>query len=247
MRKEDFFEVLGELDDDIVKGVKLTMNENSIKRHVWVKWTAAAACLCLAVGAAVLLRQGFSAPPDKNSPPADVAGGGAAIGDGGEGMMYSVAVYPASESEKNVKSADVASLTESEALENALAKHLPGQLPDGFHYGRGSIYNTVMKDGTQYNMLRVEYISGTIPEQEFAEDGGAVVPNMGLIGDVFIVCVMNYEPNTDIDVYSSCEEVSAAILEEKRAAYIRLGDCYVGVFTETAEPSAAFKALESIE
>lgn len=96
-------------------------------------------------------------------------------------------------------------------------------------------------------MLRVEYISGTIPKQEFAEDGGAVVPNMDLIGDVFIVCVMNYEPDTDIDVYSSCEEVSAANLEENRAAYIRVGDCYVGVFTETVEPSAAFKALESIE
>ena len=27
MRKEDFFEVLGELDDDIVKGAKITMKK----------------------------------------------------------------------------------------------------------------------------------------------------------------------------------------------------------------------------
>lgn len=41
MRKEDFFEVLGELDDDIVKGAKTTMK----KRMNWKAWGAMAACL----------------------------------------------------------------------------------------------------------------------------------------------------------------------------------------------------------
>lgn len=40
MRKKEFFEVLGKLDDDIVKGAKLTM-----KRKVsWKVWVAMAAC-----------------------------------------------------------------------------------------------------------------------------------------------------------------------------------------------------------
>lgn len=45
MRKEDFFEVLGELDDDIVKGAKTTMK----KKMSWKVLGAVAACLCLVV------------------------------------------------------------------------------------------------------------------------------------------------------------------------------------------------------
>ena len=43
MKKEDFFEVLGELDDDIVKGAKLTMR----KKMNWKIWGAMAACFML--------------------------------------------------------------------------------------------------------------------------------------------------------------------------------------------------------
>ena len=55
MKKEDFFEVLGELDDDIVSGAKTPVKENAnskIRRSGWLKWGAAAACLAvvLAVG-----------------------------------------------------------------------------------------------------------------------------------------------------------------------------------------------------
>ena len=57
MRKEDFFEVLGELDDDIVKGAKITMK----KKMNWKAWGAMAACLCLIVaGTTALLQQDSS-------------------------------------------------------------------------------------------------------------------------------------------------------------------------------------------
>ncbi len=49
MRKEDFFEVLGELDDDIVKGAKITMKKDKDKKPIWAKWGALAACLALIV------------------------------------------------------------------------------------------------------------------------------------------------------------------------------------------------------
>lgn len=232
MKKEDFFEVLGELDDDIVKGAKITMK----KKINWKIWGTMAACLCLVVGATAILWQ-------NNSP----AGGPSIPGSGDSGGMYSVAVYPASESEENVDTADVVSLTESEALDNPLAEYLPKQLPESFHYGRGSIYTTVMKDGTQYNMLRVEYITGEIPEQKFTEDGGAIAPAPELIGDLFVVCVMNYEPKIDRDIYSSAEEITVSLFEENGKVYIRFGDCYIGVFNETAEPAAVLDALRNIE
>ncbi len=43
MKKEDFFEVLGELDDDIVKGAKTPMK----KKMNWKAWGAMAACLAM--------------------------------------------------------------------------------------------------------------------------------------------------------------------------------------------------------
>lgn len=236
MKKEDFFEVLGELDDDIVKGAKTIMK----KKMNWRTWGAMAACLCLVVVAAALLAS-------SDIPLAITGGGGMDLGNDGMTYNYSVAVYPATESEDNVDTADVVSLTEQEALDNPLADYLPKQLPEGFHYGRGSIYNTVMKDGTQYNMLRIEYITGGVPKPEFAEDGGEAVPNPELLGDTFTVCVMNYEPETDISIYSSQEDITVSLLEEDGAVYIHSGDCYIGVFTDTAEPANVLDALRNIK
>ena len=51
MKKEDFFEVLGELDDDIVKGAKTSMK----KKMNWKVWSTMAASLCLIVAAAFVI------------------------------------------------------------------------------------------------------------------------------------------------------------------------------------------------
>lgn len=239
MKKEEFFEVLGELDDDIIQGAMTTMK----KKVNWKAWGAMAACLCLIAGTTVFIRQNFA--PDGTSLPG--IGGFAGTDQGNSEGGYSVAVYPATESQKNVDSAEVVSLTEKEALDHPLAKYLPRQLPDGFHYGRGSVYNTTMKDGTQYHMLRVEYISGTIPEQQYSEDGGAIVPDPGIIGDCFIISVLNYEPKTDKGIYSSVEEVTVSLLEENGGIFIRRGECCIGAFPETAGPEIILKALRNME
>lgn len=240
MKKEDFFEVLGKLDDDIVKGTKATVKKKMNRKA----WGAMAACLCLVVGATVLLRENTTSGGISS---AITGGGGMDKGNDGMTYGYSVAVYPATEHEENVDSAEVVTPTEREALDNLLAEHLPKQLPEGFHYGRGSIYNTIMKDGTRYQMLRIEYITGEIPEPEFAEDGGEIVPNPELIGDIFTVCVMNYKPKIDGNIYSGREEITVSLLEKNGAVYLHSQDCYIGVFTETAEPTAVLDALRSIE
>lgn len=51
MRKEDFFEVLGELDDGIVKEAKTTMK----KKMNWKAWSAMAACLCFVLSVGVFV------------------------------------------------------------------------------------------------------------------------------------------------------------------------------------------------
>ena len=54
MRKEDFFEVLGELDDDIVKGAKTIMK----KKAYWKVWGTMAACLAIVVTLGIGVLQG---------------------------------------------------------------------------------------------------------------------------------------------------------------------------------------------
>lgn len=49
MKKEDFFEVLGEMDDEIVQDAGSAVKGNKNRRHAWAKWGAVAACLCLVV------------------------------------------------------------------------------------------------------------------------------------------------------------------------------------------------------
>lgn len=238
MKEKRILEVLGKVDEVYIE--EAAPVQHALKNRGRVKWVSIAACLCLvAVGAFGIFRRNVSSP----------GGGGVSFpGDkGGTDGIYGVAVYPSTESEENVASADVASLTEMEALSHPLASHLPTALPDGFHYGRGSLYHTVMEDGTEYEMLRVEYISGEIPEQQFSADGGEIAPDLGTMGDTFIVCVMNYEPNTDRVVYSSREEITLSLLEQNGKVDFRAGDCFVSVFADTADPTAAFNALKTIE
>lgn len=234
MNEKNILRALGNVDNQYIKEAEPT-KKTVEKKMYWQKWVAMVACLCLVVVGTTVISQLY---PNSHT-----------MGEGGEGDLggtnYSVAVYPASEKEDDVASADVVSLTENEALSNPLAEYLPTQLPDDFHYGCGSIYNTMMKDGTEYNMLRVEYISGEIPEQQFAEDGGAIAPDSGAMGDFFTVQVWNFEPDTEASI-TSVEEVTETLLEEEGSVYIRSGECYVGVFVETAEPTDVLETIKSI-
>lgn len=271
MNAKKFSEALGNVRDDYVN--EAATYKRSSKSLSRVKWGAAAACLCLVVaGSGVLIHRNLNKPISSNESDQIVHGpgtgdetdggdkggefGGDIIGEPGgyPGLFpdgdtghYSMAVFPASEKFENVASAHTDGLTEDDLSGIDLAKHLPKQLPDGFHFGRGSLYTTVMKDGTTYNMLHIEYITGTIPEQKYTEDGGAIMPEHWTIGDQFTVRVWSFEPNTSHKIYSSAEEVPISLLEQFRTVYIRCGDNYVSVSRDTAESEAVLEAVRSIE
>ncbi|MCM1543253.1 MAG: hypothetical protein NC121_18625 [Blautia sp.] len=238
MRKEEFFEVLGGLDDDIVKGAKAPVK----KQFHWKVWGTMAACFCVAImGAFSAFHMNIGI-----SDGVDVPGSGDTGGiEGGIGM-YSVAVFPPTEREQDVMAANVTSLTESELMQHPLAAHLPKELPNGFHYGRGSHYETTMKDGTKYNMLRIEYITGTIPEQRFTEDGGAIAPDPGAIGSQFLLTVWDFEPKPKEEIYAP-EDVTLSLLKDGSFICIQYDNIYVGVSAETAEAGAVLETLKSIE
>lgn len=238
MRKEDFFEALGELDDDIVEGAKAPMK----KKLNWKLWGTMAACLCMVlIGAFVVPHVNTRTPSGMNVPSSGDTGGV----EGGTGM-YSVAVFPHTESEQDVLTANVTSLTEIEMMQQPLATHLPKELPNGFRYGRGSHYATTMKNGTQYHMLRIEYITGAIPEQQFAEDGGAIAPDLESIGNQFLLVVWDHAPKSKDEIYAP-EDVTRSLLEDGNFICIQYDDIYVGVSAETAEAEAVLETLKSID
>ena len=53
MKKEELFNIIGEVDEQKVAAAGMAMNKKK-SRPVWVKWGAMAACLCLVVVGAVL-------------------------------------------------------------------------------------------------------------------------------------------------------------------------------------------------
>lgn len=52
MKKEEFFNIIGEVDEHKVATAGMAMNAKK-SRLVWLKWGAVAACLCLVVGLAI--------------------------------------------------------------------------------------------------------------------------------------------------------------------------------------------------
>lgn len=87
MRKEDFFEILGELDDDIVKGAAAPVK----KKGNWKVWGSVAACLallCTAAAYQLVYRSGLprdSSPIDMDIQPPLIGDAGVTVSPGPDG------------------------------------------------------------------------------------------------------------------------------------------------------------------
>ncbi|MBQ8831543.1 MAG: hypothetical protein IJ017_08090 [Oscillospiraceae bacterium] len=190
MKKEDMFEALNDVDDEYIE------KANGKKKRGFTKWAALAACFCIVVIGAVTIFL-----PNK-----DAAGGYDAGGSDmdGEAGMYSIAVYPPYESEENVADAQIITLSETEAYSfETLGEALPTELPEGYSYQSGYLYDTTMEDGTKYYMLRVTFADGPRPEEIVTEDGGVVAPDPNEMPDEFYVLVTNYQPVENVELYTS--------------------------------------------
>ena len=188
MKKEDMFEVLNDIDDEYIEQA-----EKKSAKKTWVKWTGLAACLCLVVAAVFAVFKPSEA--------------GAGVDAGGANMdvetgIYSIAVFPPYESEENVADAQIVTLSETEAYSfETLGAALPTELPEGYSYQSGYLYDTTMEDGTKYYLLRVTFADGPAPEEIVTEDGGVMMP--AEFPNEFIVTVTNYQPVENIELYAS--------------------------------------------
>lgn len=243
MRKEEFFEVLGELDDDIVKGVKISMKENTnrkVRKSGWVKWGAVAACLCLVIGGAFLYQN------QHNEPVLGPGGGepGGVFPDGVDPIIASLAVFPASENITDVENATIESITETDAYGmDILGEYLPASLPGSYHFKTASLYETTMKDGTKYHLLSVTYTTGNTTVSQ----GEDAVPDPNTEGDSFNVFVMNYKPKTKNQIYKPADITESKLNEIGGTTFhISYENIYVGISPLSAASGDIIAIVNSI-
>ena len=68
MKKEELFNIIGEVDEQKVVAAGMAMNTKKKSRPVWVKWGAMAACLCLVVVGVLYGEYGQAPQQSDNSP-----------------------------------------------------------------------------------------------------------------------------------------------------------------------------------
>ena len=207
-----------------------------------MKWGAAAACLCLLVGGVFLYQNQHTEPvlgPGGGEP-------GGVFPDGVDPIIASLAVFPATEDITDVENATVKTITETDAYEmDVLGEYLPASLPGHYHFETASLYETTMKDGTKYHLLRVTYMTGNGTAAQGEED---TPPDPNTLGDSFVVFVMNYKPKTKKQIYQP-EDITLSKLNEIGGStfHISYGNIYVGVSPDTAAPSDIIAAINSIK
>lgn len=73
MKKEELFNIIGEVDEQKVAAAGMAMNTKKKSRPVWLKWGAMAACLCLVVALLPLINSMVNTETPNNPNPGALA------------------------------------------------------------------------------------------------------------------------------------------------------------------------------
>ena len=231
MTAETLFDLIGSAEEDMIADAAAVCTRK--KCPAWLRWGAVAACLCLiaagGLGLASRLRQ--IAPLSGGGIPAP----GGAWPEGVDPKTASIAVYPATEKVQDVATAEVRFLyNEEEALSYPhLGDYLPHTLPDGYWFVIAALYETTMKDGSTYHLLRATY------SKSDPADFDPVYPY--LTDSCFDVQVLDFPPRTNkIKTYTP--EKLKISQSNQDDFYLALDDVYIGVF-----PSTSFIAGDDLQ
>ena len=248
MNRKDLYQSFNNIDDDI-----LERSEKNVKKNgfAWVKWGTVAACLCIVAGSGVMnMDRGLSGVGLEQGRGAGFDRGGVdgSIPEGVDPVVASLAVLPAGVDLREVADATSVSISENDARAvKTLGDYIPNTLPEGCRYGTAGYYETTMKDGTRYHMLRITYDRGQssvpVPKTENEESAS----EMG--GDTaFLWMVWGHRPDTDLPVYQP-EEITVSLIEQQdgRVFYVDYDGIYVGVEQISVSAGELFAVIESIE
>lgn len=211
MNAEQFSSALGKVND---KYIMEAITYERKKKSGWLKWGAMAACFGLILTVTLVTLPGIWEGPGDITPPPNpnIPGGGNIPGehqggiftDGVDPFIESIAVYPATEDIRDVEDATMESLDETTAYGiSGLGEYLPTELPSGYQFDKADLYETTMKSGTQYHMLRVTYVIGgnETPITSTNDDGGELAPTPNSFSSSFAIFIMDYEPKTKKAIY----------------------------------------------
>lgn len=225
MTADKLFEVLGDVSEDKVAQAE----EYTPARPRWRRWAALVACLTLVLAGAIFTGR-FPKP---------VSGGGqigqpnGAWPEGVDPIVASVAVYPEGQyTIYDVEDATTTKLTQEEAYAfEPLGAYLPLELPEGYSFYNATLYETTMKDGTKFYMLRTGYSKGSGPNISPAIDGETGEPIVSGTGnEPFILFPMNYKPEVRGKIFDA-GEITARDIEKKGGSvfHVSYGDVYMGI------------------
>lgn len=213
MRNIDLYNAIQAVDDDILERSERAACEHK-KKSGWLKWGVMAACFGLILTAALTMLPGILKGPNniEPSPNPSIPGGGNIPGehqggvftDGVDPLIESIAVYPATEDIRDVEDATMKGLDETTAYGiSGLGEYLPTKLPSGYLFDKADLYETTMKSGTQYHMLRVTYAVGgnETPTTSTNDDGEELAPTPNSFSSSFAIFIMDYEPKTKKTIY----------------------------------------------
>ena len=160
---------------------------------------------------------------------------------------YSVACFPADRVIDDVDTAKCVSITEEEAKNLPdFGDYLPSDIPSGYHWDLAGLYETTMKDGTVYRMLKITYRTDKVIKVADGENSYATIDSSDC-GSDFYVTLCNYKPNNTSIVDSRA--INAEQLSEKYDEgifFIKYDDCYVGIETLSLAPNETLSLINSI-
>lgn len=251
MKSEKILYAIGKINDELIEDAAIV--PGTVKRNIpWLKLAALAACLCLIIGLTIPNFIDFQPNPGGGviSPGGNVLPG--SLPDDIDPIIASIAVYPATEQLQNVQNATIDDIAENEAYAyEKLGNYLPDHLPDGYSFGRGSIYETTMKDGTKYHMLRVIYSTVEMNEQipTSSDTGELSIDTSGVLaGDSFLVFIMDYKPDTEQKIYDSTEAAEyISKMTDNGVFIISYDEVYIGFAPLSLTSSEIMDIFNSID
>ena len=160
---------------------------------------------------------------------------------------YSVACFPADRVIDDVDTAKCVAITEEEAKNLPdFGDYLPSDIPSGYHWDLAGLYETTMKDGTVYRMLKITYRSGKVIKVTDGVNSYAAIDSSDC-GSDFYVTLYNYKPDNTSIVDSGA--INAKQLSEKYDEgifFIKYDDCYIGIETLSLTANETLSLINSI-
>lgn len=216
MNGSDMLEAVGGIDEKYVNNAFI--GNTQMKINASLKWLAVAAGIILT--AAVIILIITSLPAGETAVPSTT--------EGIEPGKKAYAVYPYYADSDDVLSSSFRELTEKEpGNPDILGGYNPAYTAEGYKFKKAGLYETTMKDGSSYQMLKIDYSSVAS-----SADGHAG----------YSLQLTEFEPRTNGSILT----IDTVPQDVSSLFYVKCGDVYVGMDRGSLSYDEMIKVLKSV-